>query len=63
MEKLAYYTKWEKNILAILHIYVDGAILCKMGEIIVVILHIYVATAIFLLFYDGKDTESESLEI
>ena len=35
----SYSTKWEKNTVAILHI--------------------YGATAIFLLFYDDHDTESE----
>ena len=34
-----------------------------MGEIIVVILHFYGAIAIFLLFCDNQDTESESREI
>ena len=39
------------------------SILYKMGEIVVVILHIYGARDIFLLFYDNKDTESESTNI
>ena len=32
----------------------------QYGRKIVVIIHIYVARAIFLLFYDNKDTKSES---
>ena len=34
------------------------SILYKMGEDIVVIIHIYCDRAIFLLFYDDKDTLS-----
>ena len=35
------------------------SILNKMGESIMVILHIYGARAIYLIFYDDQDTESE----
>ena len=39
------------------------SILYMMGDNIVVILHIYGTIAIFLLFCDHQDTESESCEI
>ena len=35
------------------------SILYRMGKNIVVILHIYGDKAIFLLFYNNKDTENE----
>ena len=39
------------------------SILDKMGENTVEILHIYVTRAIYILFYDDQDTESELCEI
>ena len=45
--------------MVIIQTYIARAILYKMGENMVVIFHIYVARAIFLLFYDDQDTESE----
>ena len=36
------------------------SVLYKMEEKVIVIIHIYGAIAIFLLFFDDQDTESES---
>ena len=39
------------------------SVLYKMEEKVIVIIHIYGAIAIFLLFFDDQDTESESWEM